>query len=215
MDLRVGWSRLKVNNACLKLRDPYLEPFNNGGLFLQADTEGGNFVDSFLKFPAQRLNHLLVFIDRHVEGLDGVEVAILRVLPLGGSLHECFLERVDLADELQPDFLNLVLVDFELHEKVSVLTLPPVKLVPIEVDHDCQSVDLKLHLQPLILQSVVALDLLFLFDDWLTSLIVANLVQIGFFHSQDFCLVTEAHLIHLRKVFLLKLAVLGLVLRDH
>jgi len=156
-----------------------------------------------------------VLIDRHFEGLDGVEVILLLNLPLVGSFLEFGLQSVDLTDELQPDCLNLVLVDFELHEKVSVLALPPVQLVPVEVDHDCQSIDLNLHLQPLILQSVVALYVLFFDQDWLTSLVVANLVQVGIFDSQDLRLETEAHLIHLRKVLPLKLFVLGLQLRDH
>ena len=62
---------------------------------------------------------------------------------------------------------------------------------------------------------MLTLNLLFLYQCWLTRFIVLYLIDIGLFNPHKLCLIAEAHLVDLSQVPLLNLFVFALKLGDH
>ena len=124
------------------------------------------------------------------------------------------LKRSDIINEVLSDCFNLILVNLELDQDVSVLTLAPRELLLVQVDDHVQALDFSIIRFLNLFDARVRLDLLFFPDGFLVCLVPLNLVEVGLLDSQSLPLQTELNRLDLCQVLLMHVRVFGLELRD-
>ena len=87
--------------------------------------------------------------------------------------------------------LNLVLIDLELDEQVSVFTLASSQLVLIQVDNDGESLNFAIHNRLSRLDLMVTLDRLLIAHRLLLSLVPFNLFEVDSLDSKSLSLVAQ------------------------